>query len=74
MHGSAVKRLQEQLETLEYPLKADGIYGKKTEAAVKELQTKYGLDPDGIVGPKTERTIRDLMTGAPPRSASGSNA
>lgn len=62
MYGSAAKRLQEQLETLGYPVKTDGIYGKQTEKAIKELQTKYGLEPDGIVGPKTERTIRELMT------------
>lgn len=32
---------------------ADGIFGPKTEAAVKEFQNKNNLDVDGIVGPKT---------------------
>ena len=33
---------------------ADGIFGAKTDEAVKEWQKMHGgLDPDGIVGPKT---------------------
>ncbi len=32
---------------------ADGIFGSKTEAAVKEFQKIFGLTPDGIVGPAT---------------------
>ena len=33
--------------------KADGIFGKKTEEAVKEFQERNGLKVDGIVDPKT---------------------
>ena len=32
---------------------ADGIFGPKTEAAVKKWQKDHGLIPDGIIGPKT---------------------
>lgn len=32
---------------------ADGIFGPKTEQAVKTYQRGNGLNPDGIVGPKT---------------------
>ena len=31
----------------------DGIFGSKTEAAVKQMQRIFGLTPDGIVGPAT---------------------
>ncbi|MDR9793622.1 peptidoglycan-binding domain-containing protein [Aeribacillus composti] len=34
-------------------IKDDGIFGPKTEAAVKAFQKKHGLKQDGIVGPKT---------------------
>lgn len=36
---------------------ADGIFGPKTEAAVKLWQKARGLVPDGIIGPKTWATI-----------------
>lgn len=32
---------------------ADGIFGPKTEAAVKKWQKDHGLKADGIIGPKT---------------------
>jgi len=32
---------------------ADGIFGPKTEEAVKAWQKNHGLVPDGIIGPKT---------------------
>ena len=32
---------------------ADGIFGPKTEAAVKAWQKNHGLKADGIIGPKT---------------------
>jgi lysozyme len=32
---------------------ADGIFGPKTEAAVKKWQKNHGLKADGIIGPKT---------------------
>jgi transcriptional regulator with XRE-family HTH domain len=36
----------------------DGIYGPRTEAAVKDLQHRAGLPPDGIVGPHTWKVLR----------------
>ena len=32
---------------------ADGIFGPKTEKAVKEWQKAHDLKADGIIGPKT---------------------
>jgi len=46
--GEAVKTLQEFLK-----ITADGDFGLKTEAAVKDYQKKNGLIVDGIVGSKT---------------------
>jgi hypothetical protein len=46
--GKDVKELQEFLD-----LQADGIFGKGTEAAVKQWQSSNGLAADGIVGPAT---------------------
>jgi peptidoglycan L-alanyl-D-glutamate endopeptidase CwlK len=31
----------------------DGIFGERTEAAVRRYQTASGLDVDGVIGPKT---------------------
>jgi peptidoglycan hydrolase-like protein with peptidoglycan-binding domain len=36
-----------------YKGRVDGLYGEKTEAAVKAFQRKNGLKADGIAGPKT---------------------
>ena len=52
--GDAVKALQEKLNSLGYNSgTADGIFGAKTEAAVKQFQKANGLTTDGIVGKKT---------------------
>lgn len=34
-------------------VKVDGVYGPKSQNAVKEFQRRQALTPDGIVGPKT---------------------
>jgi len=35
------------------PLKADGIFGPLTHAAVVAFQRQFGLSPDGVIGPIT---------------------
>lgn len=49
--GDDVKWLQWELNSRNYPLNVDGIYGIKTEAAVKQFQMDKFVD--GIVGPIT---------------------
>lgn len=40
----------------------DGIYGSRTEAAVRTFQEVFGLNPDGIVGPATWYQLVRLYT------------
>ena len=51
--GELVKVLQNELIMSGYELVVDGVFGKKTEEAVKDFQRNNGLTADGIVGPKT---------------------
>jgi peptidoglycan hydrolase-like protein with peptidoglycan-binding domain len=58
--GEAVKRLQQSLYQLGYdPGTVDGIFGPKTESAVKAFQRSAGIDVDGIVGEITWTTIEE---------------
>jgi len=41
---------------------ADGIFGPRTEAAIRAFQQIFGLTPDGIVGPATWYEIVRLYT------------
>ena len=52
--GDNVKKLQETLNTLGYDCgTADGIFGAKTETAVRSFQQANGLAEDGIAGKNT---------------------
>ncbi|MCX7594895.1 MAG: peptidoglycan-binding protein [Fischerella sp.] len=54
MRGSEVAKLQQRLRKLGYfRINADGNFGKETEIAVKDLQSRYDLKPDGVVGGAT---------------------
>lgn len=58
--GPAVMVLQNLLNQWGANLKPDGIFGDKTEAAVKDFQSTHKLTADGVVGPKT-RAILDPL-------------
>lgn len=58
MKGEEVRQIQEALIKLGYMKgPADGVYGNKTENAVRKFQKKNKLDVDGLVGPKTKELI-----------------
>ena len=60
--GNDVRRLQRILVMIKSlgPTEIDGVFGAKTEAAVKDFQSGNGLTADGIVGPKTWDAIDAL--------------
>lgn len=55
--GQYVEDLQKNLAKLGYSLRADGVFGEKTEAAVKLFQKMNGLKMDGIAGNRTQNAI-----------------
>lgn len=52
--GSQVVQLQKELKAAGMAVgRADGVFGKNTQKAVKQYQARYRLGVDGVVGPKT---------------------
>jgi N-acetylmuramoyl-L-alanine amidase len=62
--GSVVSQIQTKLRDWGYYFgDVDGIYGSKTEGAVKKFQQKNGLTADGLTGPATLEAL-GLPTGS----------
>ena len=58
MTGDDVKEVQSRLNALKYSCgTADGIFGKKTDIAVKNFQADNNLNARGIVGKKTAEAL-----------------
>ncbi|MGH7539726.1 MAG: peptidoglycan-binding domain-containing protein, partial [Gemmatimonadota bacterium] len=52
--GDDVRELQRKLNALGFDCgKEDGLYGTRTDAALRQFQRNVGDEPDGIVGPHT---------------------
>ena len=64
-HSRTVRALQLYLRDQGYDIKADGVFGPKTEAAVRKWQAAQGLSPDGQVGKKSLTNIREKVTPTP---------
>ena len=62
--GSDVKKLQESLNNHGYNLVVDGQFGSKTQAAVRDYQSKNGLAVDGIVGANTWGSLNSKSSSA----------
>ncbi|HEY9475702.1 MAG TPA: peptidoglycan-binding protein [Mycobacteriales bacterium] len=61
MVGDDVATLQIRLLEMGYDAgRADGLFGSKTETALRAFQRDYGLGPDGSFGPATMRALRQL--------------
>ena len=67
--GTKVSQLQEQLNAIagDYPalprVDVDGIYGPRTEAAVKKFQSVFGLPETGVVDYPTWYKISQIFVG-----------
>ena len=62
--GSDVTELQKLLNNNGYSLDVDGVFGSKTQAAVKDYQQKNNLSVDGIVGNNTWGALSKATTSA----------
>lgn len=61
--GSAVRDLQVMLKEAGFdPGQPDGIFGARTEQAVRDAQKAYGLAVDGIAGPATFKALREDLS------------
>jgi hypothetical protein len=77
--GEAVRQLQNKLvlagfqKGQGFQVKADGDFGKNTEAAVRAFQSKGGLAATGVADPATwsalDRAITAVAAGKPPEEA-----
>lgn len=72
--GSAVRKVQQALIFLDFPVPevgANGIFGEETELAVRSYQESRGLKVDGIIGSETIGSLdEEFFTGTPEPSIS----
>ncbi|MDR1075618.1 MAG: peptidoglycan-binding protein [Xanthomonadaceae bacterium] len=75
--GADVKRLQETMNRLGYrdnegkALGTDGVFGSRTEQAVRAFQKARGIGVDGVVGPDTRTAIGQAQQSAERTTGSG---
>ena len=70
--GSDVTELQKLLNNNGYSLDVDGVFGAKTQAAVKDYQQKNNLAVDGIVGNNTWGALTEASTSPTPSAPAAS--
>ncbi|WP_244597759.1 N-acetylmuramidase domain-containing protein [Roseitalea porphyridii] len=62
--GDRVRDLQRMLTTAGYPLRTDGAFGPRTDAALRAFQRRHGLVVDGLYGPRSAAALRRALPGA----------
>ncbi|SEA20306.1 N-acetylmuramidase domain-containing protein [Rubrimonas cliftonensis] len=62
--GPQVEALQHALRRLGYDVRVDGVYGPRTEAAVRRAQEAAGLARDGVAGPDTWASLDPAGAGS----------
>lgn len=68
--GNEVKLIQEALNKAGFNCgSADGIFGKNTETAVKNLQKAYKITVDGIYGANTRNALERALKGDKPATS-----
>ena len=72
--GDEVVQLQKKLNEIgNYGLDTDGIYGDKTQAAVKDYQQKNSLKVDGVAGDETFGSLYKTQAGTSAPAAPSNN-
>ena len=72
--GDEVIQLQKKLNEIgNYGLDTDGIYGDKTQAAVKDYQQKNSLKVDGVAGGETFGSLYKIQAGTSAPAAPSNN-
>lgn len=65
MKGARVRQLQEDLAKIGIAVDVDSIFGKQTDAAVRQFQSDQGLEIDGIAGPVTQAKLAQMIREQP---------
>ncbi len=69
-----IRAVQQRLSNLGYyTSKVDGIWGSRTNSAVRRFQRDYGLTVDGVVGSWTEKALGITLSGKTGGSVSSSD-
>ncbi len=64
--GSAISQLQGFLSAIGHDVgSADGVFGPRTLAGIRQFQERQGLDPDGVVGSKTRTAVSSVAAAIP---------
>ena len=72
--GGSVQELQTALNSQGANLAVDGVFGKRTHAAVTSYQSSQGLQVDGVVGPKTRGALNGGVSTGGASASSGSSS